>query len=106
MKTRLKMMQEIREASLESLIMMEVEMTHGMRMIEAMKGQADSAKLCYDITKEVNHKASESSQRRVAISILDKMIEEEEKNPKPLTEITNPPVREEEPSEPTAKKKK
>lgn len=99
------MMKEIREASLESLIMMEVEMTHGERMIEAMKGQPDSAKLCYDITKEVNHKASESSQRRVAIGILDKMIEEEEKNPKPISDITNPPVREDKP-EPTAKKKK
>ena len=97
------MMKEIREASLESVIMMEVEMTHGERMIEAMKGQPDSAKLCYDITKEVNHKASESSQRRVAIDILEKMIADEEKNPKPIKDITNPPVAEEEKPE---KKKK
>ena len=99
------MMKEIRDASLEQLIMNDIEMTHGERMIVAMKGQPDSGKLAYDIRKEVNQKAMQASQRRVAIDILEKMIADEEKNPKPLTEITNPPVREEQP-EPTAKKKK
>lgn len=89
------MMKEIRDASLESLIMNEIEMTHGERMIAAMKGQPDSGKLAYDIQKEVNQKAMQSSQRRVAIDILDKMIAEEEKNPKPIADIVNPPVAEE-----------
>jgi len=95
MKTRLEMMKEVREASLENRIMLEIEMTHGERMIKAMKGSDDSAKLCYDIQKEVNQKAMVCSQRRVAIGILDKMIEEEEKNPKPVAEIIAPPEVEE-----------
>jgi 5-methylcytosine-specific restriction endonuclease McrA len=103
LKTRLEMMKEIRDASLEQLIMNDIEMTHGERMIVAMKGQPDSGKLVYDIQKEVNQKAMQSSQRRVAIDILEKMIADEEKNPKPIKDIVNPPVAEEEKPE---KKKK
>lgn len=99
MKTRLEMMKEIHTASLESLVLLDVEIVHGERMVEAMKGQDHGGKLAYDITKEINQKALKASQMRVAIDILETMMADEEKNPKPIKEITNPPVKEEEPVE-------
>jgi len=95
LKTRLEMMKDIHTASLENLVMLDVEIVHGERMVEAIKGSEDSAKLAYDISKEVNLKLAQASQRRTAIDILEKMIAEEEKTPKPIEEIKNPPVKEE-----------